>query len=135
MENEKGKKFDGGKLRFDLIPPECEAMIAAVLTMGAMKYAPDNWQQVEGFDWRYYNGKMRHSNQRRLGEVFDEDSGLPHSAHVAVNAIFELWKDIQDKVGRDNVLAFIELTLSEYKQKIELTLSEYKQKLEAKNKV
>ena len=119
MAEETGKKFDGDKLRFDLIPPECEAMIAAVFTMGAMKYSPDNWQKVEGFDWRYYNGKTRHSNQRRLGEVFDSDSGLPHSAHAAVNAIFELWKDIQDHVGKKDVLSFIELTLTEYKQKLE----------------
>ena len=119
MSEEKGRKFDGDKLRFDLIPPECEAMIAAVLTTGAMKYAVNNWQKVEGFDWRYYNGKTRHSNQKRLGEVFDSDSGLPHSAHVAVNAIFELWKDIQDHIGREKVLSFIEEKVREYKLKLE----------------
>ena len=66
---------------------------------------------------RYYNGKMRHSNQKRLGEVFDSDSGLPHSAHIAVNAIFELWKDISEHIGKENVMSFIEKQLTEYRLK------------------
>ncbi len=114
-----GVKFDSEKLRFDLIPPECEAMIAAVFTMGAMKYAPNNWQYVEGFDWRYYNGKTRHSNQKRLGETFDRESGLPHSAHIAVNAIFELWKDIELEIGKENVLNFIAEKLALCKTKFD----------------
>ena len=34
----KGMKFDEGKLRFDLIPPEIELYLAEVLTYGANKY-------------------------------------------------------------------------------------------------
>lgn len=115
MSEEKGKKFDYDKLRFDLIPPECEAMLAAVFTMGAMKYAPDNWQKVEEFNRRYYNAKVRHSNQRRLGEVFDSESGLPHSAHAAWNAIVEMWSDIHDHIGKENLMFFINEKLSLYK--------------------
>lgn len=115
VKEEFGVKFDGEKLRFDLIPPECEAMLAAVLTMGAMKYAPDNWQHVEGFDWRYYNAKARHSNQRRLGEVFDAESGLPHSAHAAWNAFVEMWADIEDHIGKENLMNFIQEKLALYK--------------------
>ena len=50
--NEHGKKFDGDKLRFDLIPAVAEEEIAKILTFGAKKYGPDNWQKLDDFDNR-----------------------------------------------------------------------------------
>ena len=53
-----GKKYDTGKLRMDLIPPEAERALAAVLTMGAEKYGPNNWRGVE--PERYEAALRRH---------------------------------------------------------------------------
>ena len=96
MDN-KSIKYDKGKTRYDLIPSKCLEMIARIFTFGAEKYGENNWQKLVDFDKRYYSALERHIQSRRQGETFDKESGLPHSAHVAVNAIFLLYKDLQEK--------------------------------------
>ena len=44
-----GVKFDEGKARYDLIPPEGPYAVATILEYGAKKYAARNWEQ--GMDW------------------------------------------------------------------------------------
>lgn len=119
LPNEVGIKYDSDKLRFDLIPPECEAMIAAVLTIGGMKYADNNWMQIEEIQKRYFNAECRHMNAKRLKEIFDPESGLPHSAHAIVSLIFMLWEDIKDNIGAENVLSFISEKLKAYKDMLD----------------
>ena len=85
----KAKRFDTGKVEFDLIPPKALEEIAAVFTVGGKKYGARNWMQ--GMVWsRTINSLMRHTNAFRGGEDLDPESGLPHMAHVAANAIFLL---------------------------------------------
>jgi len=91
-----GKKFDDHKLRFDLIPPECEESLARVLTHGANKYEANNWQKVEPFKDRYYAALRRHINAWRHGEIIDPETGLFHSAQIMCNAMFLLWRDIHE---------------------------------------
>lgn len=79
-------KFDDDKLRYDLILPEWETALAEVLTHGAKKYKPNNWQQGE-ID-RYVAATMRHWNAYRRGESKDPDSGFPHLWHVFTNIAF-----------------------------------------------
>lgn len=43
-----GRKDDGGKTRYDLLPWRGLILVAMVMTHGAAKYAPDNWRKVEG---------------------------------------------------------------------------------------
>lgn len=81
-----GKKCDLGKLRMDLIPPEAERTLAAVLTMGAEKYGANNWRGVE--PERYEAALRRHLLARKEGETCDLESGLPHLWHVLCNAAF-----------------------------------------------
>jgi len=77
-----GKKFDGGKLRMDLIPPELEAAVAAVLTFGANKYGERNWEK--GMKWgRAYAALRRHMNAWWAGEDNDQETGMPHTWHAA----------------------------------------------------
>jgi len=90
-----GMKFDTGKLRWDLLPIECVEDVVKVLTMGAAKYADNNWQQVENANERYYAALLRHLSQWRKGEVTDQESGLPHLAHVLCNVIFLQWLEKQ----------------------------------------
>jgi hypothetical protein len=81
--NEKvGIKHDGDKPRFDLIPPRAEEMLARVLTFGAHKYAPGNWQHVPDAENRYIAAALRHINAQRIGEHSDPETGLPHLAHA-----------------------------------------------------
>lgn len=85
-----GKKFDDGKPRYDLIPPVVLEQLAAVLTFGAKKYGPNNWQSVPDAKNRYYSAMMRHVEADRGGEVFDEESGLPHLTHALACVTFLL---------------------------------------------
>jgi hypothetical protein len=77
-----GQKFDTDKPRFDLIPPRAEKLLAQVLTFGAQKYAPGNWQHVEDAEQRYIAAALRHINAQRSGEHSDPETGLPHLAHA-----------------------------------------------------
>lgn len=85
-----GKKFDDGKPRYDLIPPVVLEQLATVLTFGAKKYGPNNWQTVPDAQNRYYSAMMRHVEADRGGEVFDEESGLPHLTHALACVTFLL---------------------------------------------
>lgn len=80
-------KFDGDKLRYDLLPPGPIKEIVKVLTDGARKYKPGNWMDCDDPD-RYIAALQRHLELYRAGEIIDPDSGSPHLAHVATNAIF-----------------------------------------------
>ena len=84
---EKFMKFDGSKLRYDLIPPSSLKALAEVLTYGARKYKPNNWKKVEEYD-RYIAALMRHFEAWRSGEIHDDESGMPHLWHVLTNAAF-----------------------------------------------
>lgn len=119
VEKEVGVKYDSNKIRFDLVPPECEAMIAAVLTIGSLKYSAQNWQKIEDIQTRYFNAESRHMNAKRLGEVFDPETGLPHSAQAVASLIFILWEDIKDNIGADNVLSFINEKLKAFKESLD----------------
>ena len=86
-----GKKYDEGKLRWDLLPVAPVKMIVMILTFGAKKYGDNNWQGVS-ID-RYYAALCRHLIAWREGEKFDDESKIHHLAHVMVNAMFIVWKE------------------------------------------
>lgn len=81
-------KFDTGKNRLDLIEPEFIENVGEVLTFGADKYEPNNWQKVEDPVNRYYAATLRHLLAWRRGEKIDPESGLNHLSHVATNIMF-----------------------------------------------
>ena len=82
------KKFDSGKPRFDLIPPEALYGIAAAFTYGVNKYTEErNWER--GTSWgRWFGAAMRHLWSWWMGEDLDPDSGLPHVDHALCNLAF-----------------------------------------------
>lgn len=94
---EEGKKFDGDKVRFDLMSPEFEKEVAECLTYGANKYGPNNWQNVEDAQNRYYAALRRHINAWRSGEKVDAESGLSHLAHAACNIMFLMYFEGENK--------------------------------------
>ena len=85
-----GRKDDQDKNRLDLIEPEFIEGVGKVLTFGAAKYEPNNWQKVEDAEDRYYAAALRHLLAWRKGETIDEESGLSHLAHAATNMMFLL---------------------------------------------
>lgn len=82
-----GVKFDAGKDRYELIPPEGPRAVAVILGIGAAKYAARNWEQ--GMEWsRPYAAIQRHLQAWWGGEDRDPDTGKSHLWHVACNAFF-----------------------------------------------
>lgn len=81
MDN-RGVKDDAAKLRMDLIPADSLRDLADVYTMGAKKYADENWRK--GIEWkRIYGAILRHLTLWFLGQDVDLESGLSHLAHAA----------------------------------------------------
>lgn len=89
-----GRKYDGDKLRYDLIPPHAQAAMVDVLTFGAQKYAPDNWQLVADAKRRYFAALERHVWAWKMGEQLDPESGIHHLAHAACCVFFLLERDM-----------------------------------------
>lgn len=83
-----GTKFDQGKLRWDLIPPEFEEVIK-VITFGARKYTDRNWEKGINYS-RLFGAVMRHLWAFLKGETRDPESGLHPLAHAACDIIFLL---------------------------------------------
>ena len=84
-----GKRFNKGKIRYDLIPPFAQEQFAKILTNGAEKYGDNNWQK--GMGWKTVLASLkRHIAAFERGEDFDDESGLLHMAHAMCNTAFIL---------------------------------------------
>lgn len=86
-----GRKYDDGKPDWALLPLDAVGVVVRVLSHGAAKYGRYNWQQLADAEERYTAALLRHLEAWRGGERLDPDSGLPHVAHMACNAIFLVW--------------------------------------------
>lgn len=90
----KGIKFDGEKPDYSLVPPFALEHLADLLTKGAKKYAPNNWQKVKPKK-RYYAAAARHLTQYLMAVLrgdksaqYDDETGIHHLICVACNAMF-----------------------------------------------
>lgn len=97
-----GEKFDAGKLRMSLVPPEALIEIAKVLTFGENKYPKrNNWRF--GMAWsRPLDAAYRHINKWQRGEIIDDESLEHHLAHAIVNLMFLLVYEMHE-LGEDDV--------------------------------
>lgn len=86
--SEAGKRYNNGKIRYDLVPTYSQKQYAKVLTMGAEKYGDRNWEK--GLPWMKgcVASLERHLEAFKSGEDYDEESKLLHMAHVMTNASF-----------------------------------------------
>ncbi len=75
-------KNDSGKNMLSLINPAFVTLLGEVLTFGANKYAPNNWQKCEDLS-RYKDALLRHIYAYLSGEQVDPESGLSHLGHAA----------------------------------------------------
>lgn len=89
METHESKKNDiiEGKLRWDLLPLHLVEHIVKVYTFGSRKYGDNTWQNLPNGYQRLKAAMLRHLTAHEKGEVNDPESGLPHLAHVAWNAL------------------------------------------------
>lgn len=104
--NKAAVKFDSGKIRDELIPPEVEEALATVLAFGALKYADRNWEK--GMEWsRPYAAARRHMRNwfsRRdfgKGPGNDKDSGFSDLWHAVTNLAFLVAYE-QRRAGTDD---------------------------------
>jgi len=88
MNNKKeGLRFNEGKLRYDLVHPQAIKGLVEVLTKGAEKYAPRNWEL--GMSWSKVIASLkRHLAAIEMGEDFDPEDGKLHIDHLQCNAHF-----------------------------------------------
>lgn len=81
-----GLRYDTGKARYDLIPPEALEELAQHYRRGAEKYEPRNWEK--GMAWgKCFAAMMRHAWAFWRGETNDPETGTHHMISVAWNAL------------------------------------------------
>lgn len=95
-----GRKFDGGKLQYGLLPPLALKSVVDVLTFGAEKYEPDNWKHVPDSKRRYFDALQRHVWAWKEGEQLDPESGRHHLAHALCCLMFLYEHDILYSVDK-----------------------------------
>jgi hypothetical protein len=88
-----GRKFDGDKLQYGLLPPQALKSTVDVLTFGAQKYEPDNWKYVPDSKRRYFDAAQRHLWAWKEGEQLDPESGKHHIAHALCCLMFLIEHD------------------------------------------
>ncbi len=84
-----GAKYDTGKPRYDLLPPEAILEITQVLTFGANKYADRNWEKGIKYG-RVVRAALGHIFSWWSGEKTDAETGLSHLAHAGCCILFLL---------------------------------------------
>lgn len=86
MEQQKPPLYKGFFAQF----PLGISRVAEVMRYGANKHSWFGWLTVEDADTVYRDALLRHMTAIAEGEVTDRDSGQPHVAHVASNAMILL---------------------------------------------
>ena len=89
-QHEPGAKVDEGKNRLDLVLGDFVRALEAVGwigTGGAVKYTDHGWLSVRDGVRRYSDAMLRHWAADHRGELYDQQSGQLHKAHMAWNAL------------------------------------------------
>ena len=99
MERGDEKKKDHGKPMWDLLPWKQVGYVVDVITFGAAKYGPNQWQTVKDAKSRYYAAVMRHIVGWKTGELIDKESKKPSLAHAICCLLFLMWLDDNEDIG------------------------------------
>ena len=104
-----GLRYDTGKVRLDLLPAEWIWGLGQVMTAGAAKYEPRNWEK--GMAWSKVLGPMlRHVFKWMAGETYDPETGCHHLAMVAWNALALMVYQLR-MIGQDDVFPVVPVRL------------------------
>lgn len=97
-----GTKFDDGKTRLDLIPPEALFALGHILTFGANKYDDRNWEK--GMKWsRVWGATLRHGFAWLRGEKKDPETGYSHLWHMLCCVMFLVVYE-ERKIGENDLV-------------------------------
>lgn len=103
---ETGIKYDKDKPRMaEMIidfAPELQEL-CRVWMFGADKYSKSNWKLVENGKERYSNALLRHLMAEDVS-LYDDESKLLHSAHIAFNALARMHFIMQEIEENQNEL-------------------------------
>lgn len=97
-----GVKFDQEKPQWTLVPFKAFDHVVEVLTIGARKYAPDNWKKVPNARQRYIDAAFRHMSAYAGGEKLDAETGKNHLAHAVCCLLFLLAFDLDSSLEKTN---------------------------------
>ena len=74
-----------------LLPPRALVEVAKVLTLGAKKYAPDNWKKLDDLQARYTGAALRHIFEHMIDPTAtDPESGVTVLAHAVCDLLFKI---------------------------------------------
>ena len=82
-----GAKNDAGKPTMGLLAPELLFGVSEILSYGAEKYAPRNWEKGISYT-RVFSGLMRHLWAWWAGEATDPETGKSHLWHAGCGIMF-----------------------------------------------
>lgn len=96
-----GLRFNAGKNRLDLIPPEWPWALGDVTTKGSYKYEERNWER--GMKWSIMIGcALRHIYKFAAGERYDPETGCHHLAMAAWNVLALMSYDLR-RIGENDM--------------------------------
>lgn len=93
-------RYNKGKLRWSMMDFKSVEDMIRVLEFGAKKYHRDNWRLGLKYT-EVIDSLMRHLNEIMAGNDTDEETGLPHAAHIMCNSMF-LSSMMRDKPDFDD---------------------------------
>lgn len=96
-----GEKDRSGKIRVDLISPECIIGMGEVLTAALNNYSENSWQNIDNPIDTHYGALLRHLLKWRSGELDDDKTKLSHIKHILTNAMFLLHHEERFLRNRD----------------------------------
>lgn len=118
-----GMKYDEGKPNLSLVFGGFNKAlldVGYIGTFGARKYTPNGWKDVENLYERYSSALLRHmfaAMSPRVKDIYDNETGRLHLAHVAWNAL-ALTEHVLNSIDYDRynaeALAQSEKTLREH---------------------
>lgn len=88
-----GMKYDEGKPNLSLVFGGFNKAlldVGYIGTFGARKYTPNGWKDVDNLYERYSSALLRHmfaAMSSRVKDIYDNETGRLHLAHVAWNAL------------------------------------------------
>lgn len=113
--SEQGRKYDSGKLRYDLIPVLALEDMAKGLTFGTIKYDDNNWVKVPEGRKRYLAAALRHIQEYRKGVLWDEEQNIHHLSAAMNNLSFIVekdlrgWEDVEEEdISQEELKAYVD---------------------------
>lgn len=112
-----GDRYNQGKLRWSMLDFEALEDVVRVLEFGASKYERGNWRlglkHTEIID-----SLMRHLHEIMIGNDTDNETGLPHIAHIMCNAMFLSYMmkhkpEFDDRLNKHTSIKEYPLTIEE----------------------